>query len=205
MKTRALAAEMRAASAAITRADIRELEQYGVWPAEVEIHQMIGLARVKLSRDGALYEPDDAGKWAYITPALVHHPLTPESKNPSVSVRYGNLVDLVAWDPVTPGSWALRADNADWLGCVLPQYLAPPPVAIRRSIINWFKAGCTGLVVLTRDLAAAYRLLMGFPSGLTGEDEIHAAQLRRTLRHPWPLPPILFGPLEEEEASGAAE
>ena len=193
VRTRDLIAEARAASAAMTRADVAELEEFGVPAAAVEIFQLVGIARISRIVDIGLYEPDPSGALAFITPALVESPTTPESQSPG-AFALGNIVDLVAWDPQAPRDWALRALQAEWLGCVPSQYLDPEPVPVWRTVLNWFRAGCTGLVVLSREPAEIYRLLMGFPGGILGEDEVHCAELRRTLERPWPVPPISVGP-----------
>ena len=116
----------------------------------------------------------------------------------------GTIVDLVAWDPEHPTDWALRAGRAVWLGSVAPQYLDPEPVWVRRTVLDWFCAGCTGLVVLARDTAQAYSLLMGFPGGIYAEDEHHKAHLEETLKRPWQLPPIFIGPRLQREVPRAA-
>ena len=108
--------------------------------------------------------------------------------NPVHNLHLGNLVDLVAWDPRTPREWAQRTGPADWLGCVPPQYLAPEPVRIWRSVLNWFRAECNGLVVLSRDPAVVYRLLMEFGGGILAEDRDHVAEPGRVLKGPWPIP-----------------
>jgi hypothetical protein len=183
---------MRAASAAVSTSDIDELEALGVARREVEIFEMIGLARIARVTDSELYEPDDAGGWAFITPVLTQHATGPESQRPEIFVRFGNIVDLVAWDPQEPRQWALRAGQTTWLGCVPPQYLDPEPVAVWRSILTWFRHGCAGVVPMSRDPVEIYRLIMEFPGGIIAEDELHAAELRRILERPWPLPAISF-------------
>jgi hypothetical protein len=134
MRTRELAAEMSQASALITRADMAVLvEQHGVAPREIEIFQMIGIARIARTTDSELYEPDCSGALAFITPVLAHQPMSPESRWPEGYVRFGNILDLVAWDDGVPEAWALRIGNATWFGSVSTQFLDSEPVAIRRS------------------------------------------------------------------------
>lgn len=193
MKTRDLCAEMRHASAAMTRPDVAELAQYGVAPTAIEIFQMVGLSRIRWVAGTDLYEPDPSGVLAFITPVLVEHPISPESRRPGTYVRIGNIIDLVAWDPETPREWALRTGQADWLGCVPPQYVDPGRVRVWRSILNWFRANSAGLVVLNREPGVAYSLLMQFHGGIDAEDDDHAAELDRILKRPWPLPRISIG------------
>ena len=66
MRTADLEAEWRAAQAALSPDDARALD---LWlPRGVIVH-MVGIAKVRLSGGGACYEPDTAGRWAYISPA----------------------------------------------------------------------------------------------------------------------------------------
>jgi hypothetical protein len=181
---------MRSAIAAITAADVRELTQYGVPPAAIEIFQLIGIDRVSHLVDCDIYEPDPDGAWAFITPVLVQDPVRPESMCPEAYVRFGDIVDLVAWDPARPRQWALRAAQADWIGLIPPQYLSPDAVPVRRSVLDWLKADCSGIAILSRDQAAAYRLLMSFPGGIEVEDDDHLFELEQILARPWPVPRI---------------
>jgi hypothetical protein len=133
MRTRDLLAEMRAASLAVTPADVDELVAAGVDPADAG--WLIGLARIAHIADTQLYQPDDHGAWAFITPARRGElAATPESRDPALSIRRGEVMDLIAWDPQTPGQWALRVGAADWLGCVEPQFLDPPGLARCRTM-----------------------------------------------------------------------
>jgi len=186
-----LAREYLAAMRAITPADIGELVDAGVDPADACWHA--GVTRIAHMADTGLYEPDDeTGGLAFITPVRVDDDVTPESPDPEICVRRGAIVDLVAWDPRTPREWALRTGLADWLGCAGPQFLDPKPVRVWRSILAWFRAGCRGVVPLNRDPAVVYRLVMGFPGGIIPEDAMHADELRRMLERPWPLPEIIL-------------
>jgi hypothetical protein len=58
-----------------------------------------------------------------------------------------------------PGRWALRRGRGAVLGAIPPQYLEPEPVRVHRDVAAWLRAGCTGVVLLTRDPAAAGRIL----------------------------------------------
>jgi hypothetical protein len=191
MKTRDLAAEMSEALAAMTVVDVRELEGYGV--SRRTQYQMVGLVRIARITDTDLYEPDPTGVWAFVTPVRVEHPATPESQLPEACARLGQLVDIVAWDPRYPHDWALRTGHAYWLGCVPAQCFDPDPVRVWRSPLDWLCADSEGLVLLSRDPAVAYSLLMGFGGGIDVKSDIHAAELDRILRRPWPLPHISVG------------
>jgi hypothetical protein len=184
---------MRQAYAALTADDLRELVEHGISPLDIVCARLVGVARISHLADTGCYERDPTGGWAFVTPVMVDYPDTPETPDPVGFSRYGNLIDLVAWDPRNPRQWTLRVGNATWLGCIPPQYLDPEPVRIWRSVLNWLRAGCTGMVPLSHDLATTYSLLMGFPGGIEAEDEVHAAELRRILERPWPLPSISIG------------
>ena len=64
MRTRELAAEMRAASEEMSTADVNELEALGIARREIEIFEMAGLSRIVRMTDAELYEPDETGGWA---------------------------------------------------------------------------------------------------------------------------------------------
>jgi hypothetical protein len=165
-----------------------ELVELGVPPRDVEL--LIGIGQVRLYRSD-FYEPDPDGRACLITPVCVHTALDPESSAPEVFCRAGAIVDLVAWHPEQPDRWALRAGAAEWLGCIEPQYLDEPArVPIRRSVLSWFQAGCTGLVLLSRSRLDQYRILMNCRGGIIAEDAAHRAELRRTLQRPFSTPRI---------------
>jgi hypothetical protein len=163
------------------------LEGYGIARGDVVL--LIGITRAHVS--GGHYEPTDDGGEAFLTPVLVHDAITPEAINPAQAIRFGEIVDLVARHPRRPDAWALRTGAAEWLGCIEPQYMPPlPPVPIRHSILNWFQHRCAGLVLLTTERGARYRLLTGCRGGIVVEDAQHLTELRSVLEHPWPHPPL---------------
>jgi hypothetical protein len=179
-----LVAELRAAVEQRSHADGAFLLARGIDRGDV--NRLCGIERVRVL--GEYYEPlADEGIPAIITPIRVCNVLTPEAADPSASCRSGALVDLIAWHPATPQSWALRVGAAEWLGAIAPQYLEPDPVIVRRSVLGWFRAGCSGLVLLSPTLADRYRILSGC-SAIIAEDAEHAAELRSILQHPWPAP-----------------
>jgi hypothetical protein len=192
VKTRDLVREMCHAYAALRVADAEELIRAGVPAHCLDLYRMVGVARVRV--EGALYQPDPLGGGAFISPVLAHHVAGPETPDPWAFARFGNIVDLVAWDPAHPERWALRTVNATWLGCIPPQYLAPEPVRIWRTPLNWFRSDCTGLVVLARERPEDYRLFAGLASGIIAEDRRHAEEIRSVLQHPWPTPRITIAP-----------
>jgi hypothetical protein len=152
---------------------------------------MIGAAYGHLV-GGDRFEPHPCGKLAYCTPVLVDpfRPLSLETPTPASVVRVGDLIDIVYWHPEVSRRWALRIGTAECLGLIEPQFCEPRPVAIHRSVLNWFRHGCDGLVILTPDSWAVYRLLSQCTSGLLAENERHAEELRAVLDHPWPRPEV---------------
>src|SRR4051794_24518482 len=147
--------EWSAAQRATEPADRRVLISAGVKAADTLL--LIGKVRARL--DGDLYVPDENGSPACVTPVFVDYVDTPEASYPSQAARFGDLVDLVAWDPRHPQSWALRYGAAEWLGAIEPQYMEPPPVPIHRGPLGWLQSRCRGLVLLAREPASQYRLL----------------------------------------------
>lgn len=187
MRTDDLWAEFNAARAALEPPDRVLLEGYGIAPRTVVL--LIGLTRARVC-DG-LYEPDEDEGEAFVTPILAHDAISPEAIDPAQTVRGGEMLDLVLWHPRRPDVWALRSGDGEWIGCIEPQYMPPLlPVPIRRSVLNWFQNGCTGLVLLAPERAARYRLLTGCRGGIIAEDAQHLAEMRDILEHPWPHPPI---------------
>jgi hypothetical protein len=197
-----IAGELAEALAAMTRAETRELENWGI-PRRTQYH-MIGVARI-CPVDSTTYEPDPEGVQAFITPVRVEHPASPESRLPVACPRIGSLIDLVAWNPRRPRRWLLRCGWADWLGACPPQRMDPDPVRLHRCVLEWLRGDCDGIVPLTRDRAALYRLLTEFYGGIVVADAAHRAELVSILQRPWPLPHIAVVPASTVEMADAAE
>ena len=140
--------------------------------------------------DGGRYEPDPDLPAAFVVPVRVDSAICPEAADPLVTVNSGEIVDLVAFHPAKPDRWALRVGAAEWLGAIEPQYLDPEPVPIWRCPLSWLQAGCAGLVMLSRSLTDHHRALSGCRS-VVAEDSAHAAELRRVLGRPFPVPAVL--------------
>jgi hypothetical protein len=190
VKTTDLAAEMRAAVAAMERRDINRLVGLGVPEILISHFEMVGVARIRADRSG-LYEPDPSfGKWHWISPICVQFADTPESTRPDAFPLIGNLVDLVAWHERSPEKWLLRTGAASWMGAIEPQYLDSKPVRIWRSPLSWLRSGCAGLVPLARERSEIYRLLANCSGGLIAEDREHRDQLTAILQYPRPRPPV---------------
>ncbi len=178
-----LAAEWSRALEGLTIADELDLIDMGI-PAELfrrcrgkpetYFHRLIGLETIVLSRNGS-YEPHPDGEAAFITPLRREHAHTIASGAPAGSVRWGVLIDLIAWHPAAPGAWARRAVDcgADWLG--LCEWQAGP-IEIRRSPFSWLSWGAVGMVPLEE---SAYQAMNIMGCGLNVEDRAHAYELER--------------------------
>jgi hypothetical protein len=190
MKASDLVRELDVAIAALGEPGRRRLTELGIPPELIEPPlAMIGLANIRVSANQ--YEPDPHGGAALVTPVLIGNPGSPEAVDPERTVRRaGALIDLVAWRPDRPDMIATRTGAASWLGAIEPQYLAPSPVAIWRSPLGWLRAGCRGLALLTPDPAEGWRILSDCTGGVVAEGEQHAAELRRILERPWPMPTV---------------
>ena len=119
--------------------------------------------RIVIDRAGDRFWPDDAGELGWVFPVAAVDPCCPElieSDDPLATVSTGAIIDLAAsFSPGAPGLWALRLGHATVLGAIPPQYMAPPPVRVHRDITAWLRAGCNGIVLLTRDQDEAQRIL----------------------------------------------
>jgi hypothetical protein len=178
--------EFNAARAAMTADDRTALAALGIDAGDVLF--LIGTARARCIGDD-LYEPVEAGPRAFITPILVHEPLSPETNCPAQACRFGELVDLVAWDLKHPHAFALRVGSAEWIGSYEPQFMGPDAVPVHRGVLEWLQSSCRGIVLLSRDPRSQYRTLANIQR-VEVRDEAHAAELRCVLEQPWPIPPI---------------
>jgi hypothetical protein len=153
---------------------------------------LVGAARIERDRSRQFFEMAEDGLFAFVTPVMVAWPDTPEAEHPAQAVRFGDLVDLVAWHPARPESWALRVGAAEWLGAIEPQYMDPEPVPVHRTVLSWLQAGACGLVPLCRTPEELRRVL-AYCARIEAQDRAHAIALRRALRLPWVAPPVSMG------------
>jgi len=133
-----------------------------------------------------LYEPDSTGRAAWVLPVCAIDPAYPErieTAEPEAVVSRGATVDLIAFAPEAPGRWALRLGEAPVLGAIEPQYLDPPPVPVHRDVTDWLRAGCGGIMLLTRDPCEAGRILRQCKT-VEAQDRMHAAELRHLIERP---------------------
>jgi hypothetical protein len=145
------------------------------------------LTGITLDHVGELYRPDPAGRPAWVIPATAVDPGLPdliETADPIAAVGdMTAVVDFVAFSPSSPGRWALRLGAATELGMIEPQYCGPAPVPVHRSPIEWLRAGCNGIALLTRNPCEAERILRECGT-IEAEDAAHAFELRRLVLLP---------------------
>ena len=86
--------------------------------AEICVHEDVrvwgwaGRDRIQVDNMTGLYRPDPEGRWAYITPVKAGDPLDAAED----VIRFGDIVDLVAWHPRRPFRWVLRTGAGFILG-----------------------------------------------------------------------------------------
>ena len=148
-----------------------------------------GVARILIER--ALYQPVDGGSICFIAPVRVADPNSPEASDPNEVIRWGELVDLVAFPLDRPENWVLRTGAAVWLGAIGPQYLEPPPVLVHRTPLEWLQAGGNGLVPLCRDARDLRSLLLPCRS-IAVTDPLFGKRIKHSLERPLPIPPIFI-------------
>jgi hypothetical protein len=172
---------------AMTLDDVRELVELGIPVATVSAVCPAPCTIRLTDEAGERYEPDDDGDLAYVFPATTVDPAWPElleAIHPIEVVASGPIVDLVACHPLA-SRHALRTGAAITLAAIEHQYWFPSTVRAHRTVNAWLRAGCNGIVLLTRDPYEASRVLRGIEI-IQAEDEGHAAELRRLLHMPLP-------------------
>ena len=170
-----------------TAADaVRELTASGVPEPAIELVRP-ALTTITLDPAGKLYWPNPAGKPAWILPVRTADLAYPaewiEVGDPEDIISRGPILDMIAFAPSRPRCWALRLGEAPVLGVIEPQYLRPDPVLIHRDIVTWLRAGCRGIMLLTRDPYEAGRILRQCEI-VEVEDSAHKAELDRLINLP---------------------
>jgi hypothetical protein len=189
VKTADLEAEHREAVKNLTTEDAQELVDQLLIPwFAVIIYQLVGIMPIR--REGWLWEPDPDGELAYITPLRIERIDTALSLEPWETTRWGELVDLIAWDPRAPRRWALRTASTLWLGSI--PFGEPFPAMIRATPLSWLQADCDGLVLLTRDPVELRSIFAEFEYGIHAESDILTAQLTKLVRQPVANPPLIL-------------
>jgi hypothetical protein len=186
-----LIGEMAAAQCRLSGAHRDRLIGLGIPGDVLDLCGWVGVERVSVR--GALYQPDEDGSWAYVTP--VHAEADgPETASSEATVWFGEVVDLIAWCAEKPERWALRRGSATWLCTIGPQLLDPDPVPIWRTPLAWLQAGGEGLCLLSQVLHDRQRVLFGIRH-ILAEDVEHGRELRDTVLRPIGSRPSLSGPL----------
>jgi hypothetical protein len=167
--------------------DVEALRRHGV-PMRAIATVCPAPMNIVLDRSGQLYQPDEAGRPAWVFPICCANPddsAAIEAADPLAVVATGPVIDLLAFSPLALRRWALRRGVATVLGAIEPQYANPDPVPIHRDVTDWLRAGCRGIVLLASEPHEAERVLREC-SIIEAEDAPHAAELRRLLT---PRPP----------------
>jgi hypothetical protein len=140
--------------------------------------------------EGERFQHYGEGKPLVIVPVkMAEEQWSAEHPRPDEVLRYGEIVDLVAFRLSEPSKWYLRTGAAEWLGCITPQSFMPDPVNVWRSPLSWLQNGSTGIVPLARDHHSRWSVLAGLGS-IIAEDVRHGDDLRRVLERPFPIPKI---------------
>jgi hypothetical protein len=187
MKTAALLEEYHVAMRRMTlEGDVAELMRHGV-PIQAIARVCPAPMKICLDRSGELYQPDEAGRPAWVFPVCCVDPRYPEmieAADPLSAVAAGPVIDLVAfW--CGPRGWALRHGVGTVLGAVPPQDHNADPVRVYRDPIGWLTGSCRGIVLLTHEPFEAVRVLRQCRR-IETEDATHAAEFRRLI--PWSPP-----------------
>jgi hypothetical protein len=164
LNTATLEAEHLASVRAMTPALAECAARIGVDRFMIAVHLMVGVARVRpdpQNRD--LYlpaAPDEVGEQAYITPVRTLQAWAPYAVDPWDTLRFGELVDLVAWfpQPKRRRQWLTRAGSA-WLGATLPREIEPFPTVILPAPLDWLRAAGEGVVILTSNCHEVAQLI----------------------------------------------
>lgn len=91
---------------------------------------ILSLSLVELDEETGLFEIDKRGRPVVLTPIR------------EGDIWYGDIVDLVAWHPKFSGAYTYHGSTT--LGCAP----ASGPITAHRSVLEWFRAGCEGVVIL---------------------------------------------------------
>ena len=129
-----------------------------------------GIARVR--RHANFYELEENGCLAVIVPVI----------------KFGELVDLVAFLPEQPERFRTRLGTCGLLGGD-SDVTYSLPLQVSRTPLGWLQAGCEGVVVLDWKLA---RGDLSFVQDLIVEDQRHADEINQHIRVPPKIPKITW-------------
>ena len=186
-----LVSEWRAARAAFTPEHRQALLDLGVPASLIILFPLVGAVRIATTSD--TYQPAEDGELAFVTPVRVDPDDAPIDRlyhpSPDAITRGGEIVDMVAWNPVHPDRWALRIGAATSLGHA--DSCSERPAPVRRSPLSWLQGGALGIVPLTRDHLDVQIILLSLYS-IQAEDAAHGREIRAILRRPSSIPPIFI-------------
>ncbi|MCK5932930.1 MAG: hypothetical protein KAG89_12250 [Fulvimarina manganoxydans] len=95
-----------------------------------------------------------------------------------------SVIDLLAWPISKPSAFVTMFGRAEILGgrnlFAAATYAFDTPLICYRTPLAWWKAGCTGAVVIKP--ASAARLLLDAPGTISGEDHAHSVEIAELVR-----------------------
>lgn len=147
----------------------------------------VGATSALVERDR--WQPYTLGRRVIAVPVRVADPSSPQCHDPEGALRFGELVDLVAFPIDRPERWALRTGAALWLGAIRPQLFMPDPVTVHPHPLSWLR-NPEGLCPLTRSARELQSLLLPCDA-ITVADVHHGKRLERALSRPYAIPQIL--------------
>lgn len=189
----------------ISQEFVDRLASLGVSIAPLVGEVLLAQARIKILKSGQFELNPSSPAVAIITPIRVDSRVPPTSieclpegraagapvaknREPAEYVipRRGSTIDLVAWHPSRPENFATLLGIATILGVVRgPQDSKSAPVRVHRGVLGWFRAGCSGIVMLSQDPAVRFDVLHQIGGKIIAEDDEHETLLRK-----WAQPPI---------------
>jgi hypothetical protein len=140
-------------------AGVHQLMNAGV---QIKAIALVCHVPARIDRSGDHYQLAPTGRTAWIAPVAVPDPEIPdliEASEPAAVIAGKNIIDLVAFSLSAPNKFALRLGQGTVLGAIEPQYCAPAPVPVHRTILNWLRRECRGITLLTKDPIEAGRIL----------------------------------------------
>jgi hypothetical protein len=167
MSGAALVAEMQLCLTKLRQEHADFLVSQGIDPVLLVAYQMVGVAHIAAGRQPGSWVSTGNGRLAFVVPVRVHESFSPLAADPWAAVRFGELVDLVAWCPKSPDRYWLYAGDAAWLGAVAPPHLDPFPVVVHPTPLAWLRAGAQGIALLARSPRVRCRLADSFKYGMT--------------------------------------
>lgn len=140
---------------------------------------IVGVCRAHI--EGDRWQPDPDGK-----PVLVS-PVTYETRACCL-----DLIDLVCWQPGSPGKWSLRTGYGTALGenAIGYAWQTERPLVLNESPMEWLRANGEGAVIL--DWNACLSLYLGNTRRIIADGPALAQKINSRLDREqcWPMPEI---------------